>query len=62
LAHDTELECERDGLGAASRSELDEGTTDVPIHRSLADTERSGDLLRCLAARYVSQDLDFSPR
>jgi hypothetical protein len=34
----------------------------MPVHRTFADPERAGDLLRCLSERDVSEDLDFSSR
>jgi hypothetical protein len=61
-ADDAQLECEADRLRATSRTELDEDTLEMPVHRPFADAKDSGDLLRGLSERDVSQDLDFSPR
>src|SRR2546428_11198992 len=61
-AHDAELERQRDRLRAAPRAELHENPLQMPVHRALADAQRSGDLFRGFPQRDMSQDLDFSPR
>src|SRR5207247_10992585 len=61
-AHDPKLESEGHCLRAASRAELHKNALEMPVHRPLADTESTSDLLRGLPERDVCQDLDFSPR
>jgi len=61
-AHDPELESEGDRLRATPRAEFYKDALEMPVHRPLADTEHSGDLLRGLTERDVCEDLDLSPR